>query len=161
MEKMKQVSSVRCTNTILFASRISISNDIKSLNDLVGVNTPPTQGTASGRHEGARQQHMTRPVWDELGMLRHFREQNAQALGYHHVCQLLDDVVFEGSNGSHICIVAKLMGATAQDIYACLPGSMPLFLVKRISKHLLLTLQYMHNDCGVVHTGRDSCSHLY
>jgi serine/threonine-protein kinase SRPK3 len=91
--------------------------------------------------------------WDECGTLRALRDQNLRSLGYRHICQLLDDFVIQGLNGSHICIVTELMGATALDIYRCLPAAMPLFLVKRISKHLLLALQYMH-DCNIVHTGK-------
>ncbi|OCH92620.1 kinase-like protein [Obba rivulosa] len=91
--------------------------------------------------------------WDERGTLGILRDRNTRALGYGHICQLLDDFVFQGPNGSHICIVTELMGPTVLDIYHCMPTAMPLFLVKRISKHLLLALQYMHDDCNIVHTG--------
>ncbi|EMD36241.1 hypothetical protein CERSUDRAFT_115202 [Gelatoporia subvermispora B] len=90
--------------------------------------------------------------WDELGTLRALRVQNPQALGYRYICHLLDDFVFQGPNGSHICIVTELMGPTALDIFRCLTAAMPLSLVKRISKHLLLALQYMHDECNIVHT---------
>lgn len=83
--------------------------------------------------------------WDECGVLRTLRDQNPQALGYRHICQLLDDFVIQGPNGSHICIVTELMGATAVDIDRCLSAAIPLFLVKRISNHVLLALQYMHD----------------
>lgn len=92
--------------------------------------------------------------WDELGTLRALRVQNPQALGYRYICHLLDDFVFQGPNGSHICIVTELMGPTALDIFRCLTAAMPLSLVKRISKHLLLALQYMHDECNIVHTGK-------
>lgn len=45
------------------------------------------------------------------------------------------------------------MGPTVLDMFRHTPGAMPLFLVKRIAKHVLLALQYMHDECSIVHTG--------
>ena len=65
--------------------------------------------------------------WGERGILQVLRDHNSQALGYGHVCQLLDDFVLQGPNGSHICIVTEAMGptvfiyispSTVLDIYA-------------------------------------------
>lgn len=96
--------------------------------------------------------------WGERGILQVLRDHNSQALGYGHVCQLLDDFVLQGPNGSHICIVTEAMGPTVFDIYRCLPPwiSMPLPILKRISKHLLFALRYMHDDCDIIHTGMAS-----
>jgi serine/threonine-protein kinase SRPK3 len=91
--------------------------------------------------------------WDGCGTLRVLQDQNHRALGYRYICQLVDDFIIQGPNGSHICIVTELMGSTALDIYRCLPAAMPLFLVKRISNHFLLALQYMHG-CNIVRTGK-------
>lgn len=45
--------------------------------------------------------------------------------------------------------MTELLGPTIRDFH----GVLPLLLVKRISKHVLLGLQYMHDDCDMVHTG--------
>lgn len=91
--------------------------------------------------------------WDERGMMQDIRDRNPQSLGYRHIVQLLDDFVIEGPNGNHITLVMEPMGATAFDFYRCLRGAMPLPIVKRISKHILLGLQYLHDECGMIHTG--------
>lgn len=91
--------------------------------------------------------------WDEPGILKTLRDQNPGADGYQHLCHLLDDFMVEGPHGAHICLVTELMGPTLLDIFRGVPGAMPLPLVKRISRHILLALQYMH-ECNTVHTGQ-------
>jgi serine/threonine-protein kinase SRPK3 len=39
------------------------------------------------------------------------------------------------------------------DLYGALPGAMPLELLKRVCKHVLHALQYLHEECGIIHTG--------
>lgn len=90
---------------------------------------------------------------DECGILRTLRDTNPKAPGYRHICHLIDDFVHEGPNGPHICIVTELMGPTALDCYQCVPGAMPLHFVKRVTKQMLLALQYIHDECHIVHTG--------
>ncbi len=97
--------------------------------------------------------------WDEPGILRTLRDQNPTAEGYKHLCHLLDDFIVEGPHGSHICLVTELMGPTVTDIVRDVPGAVPIFLVKRISKNILLALQYMH-ECSMVHTGWFDCLSL-
>ncbi|KAF5353064.1 hypothetical protein D9758_008768 [Tetrapyrgos nigripes] len=89
--------------------------------------------------------------WDERQTLKVLREQSPHAAGYRHICHLLDDFVVDGPHGSHTCLVTEAMGATAFDLFRCVSSALPLFLVKRISKHILLALQYMH-ECDIVHT---------
>ena len=98
--------------------------------------------------------------WDEPSILRTLRDHNPRADGYSHICHLLEDFTLAGPNGSHICLVSELMGATVLDVYRCIPAAMPLWLVKRISKHVLLALQYMH-ECNMVHTGQSNITLLF
>lgn len=90
---------------------------------------------------------------DECDILRTLRDTNPKAPGYRHICHLIDDFVHEGPNGPHICIVTELMGPTVMDCYRCVPGAMPLYFVKRLARQMLLALQYMHDECHLVHTG--------
>ncbi|KIP03327.1 hypothetical protein PHLGIDRAFT_111026, partial [Phlebiopsis gigantea 11061_1 CR5-6] len=89
---------------------------------------------------------------DECDILRALRDTNPKAPGYRHICHLIDDFVHEGPNGPHICIVTELMGPTVMDCYRCVPGAMPLHFVKRLAKQMLLALQYVHDECHLVHT---------
>ncbi|TDL23733.1 kinase-like protein [Rickenella mellea] len=90
--------------------------------------------------------------WDELGILKVIRDKNPQSFGYRHVCQLLDDFTHEGPNGNHICLVLEAMNLSVLDIYRSIPGAMAIPLLKRISKHVLLALQYLHEECDIIHT---------
>jgi serine/threonine-protein kinase SRPK3 len=91
--------------------------------------------------------------WDELNMLKVIAEKDPQSLGYRHVCQLLDNFTHQGPNGNHICLVLEAMSLSALDLYrSTLPGPMPLPLLKRVCKHVLRALQYLH-ECGIIHTG--------
>ncbi|KAL4244619.1 protein kinase superfamily protein [Abortiporus biennis] len=90
--------------------------------------------------------------WDERGIMVTLRSRNPEAPGYRHICRLLDDFIVVGPNGSHICLITELMGPTVSDIIKYWPDLLPLSLVKRISKHVLLALQYMHDTCDMAHT---------
>ena len=90
--------------------------------------------------------------WDELGMLKVIQEKDPQSLGYRHICQLLDNFTHQGPNGNHICLVLEAMSFSVLDVYDALPGAMPLPLLKRVCKHVLRALQYLH-ECGIIHTG--------
>lgn len=73
--------------------------------------------------------------------------------GYHHVLALLDSFTQDGPNGQHMCLVYKAMGEPIRRFQARFPQHrFPTPLMKRISKQLLLGLDYT-NSCGLVHTG--------
>lgn len=91
--------------------------------------------------------------WDELGVLKALQESNPQSCGYRHVCQLLDSFTHQGPNGTHICLVLEALSLSVLDVYRALPGAMPLPLLKRVCKHVLRALCYLHEECGIIHTG--------
>lgn len=90
--------------------------------------------------------------WDEPGIMRDLRAGNPRSPGYCHIVQLLDEFVIEGPNGKHITLVMEPMDVSVFDVYRCIRGPMPLPLVKRVAKHTLLALQYIH-ECNMIHTG--------
>jgi serine/threonine-protein kinase SRPK3 len=65
-----------------------------------------------------------------------------------------DSFIHQGPNGNHICLVLEAMGLSVLDLYGVLPGAMPLELLKRVCKHVLYALQYLHEECGIIHTGK-------
>ncbi|KNZ77031.1 Serine/threonine-protein kinase SRPK3 [Termitomyces sp. J132] len=89
--------------------------------------------------------------WDELGLLKLIRECNPKSQGYAHLCQLLDSFTHQGPNGNHVCLVMEAMSLSALDVYRALPGAMPIPLLKRLSRHILFGLQYLH-ECEIIHT---------
>lgn len=90
---------------------------------------------------------------DELGCLQILAATNIHSPGYRHISHLLDHFTHQGPNGTHICLVLEPLGLSCLDVYRALP-IMPFSLIKRICKHVLLSLQYMHDECSLVHTGR-------
>ncbi|KAJ7686685.1 kinase-like domain-containing protein [Mycena rosella] len=89
---------------------------------------------------------------DELGIMTILRDSSPESLGKVHTCQLLDSFVHDGPHGSHICLILELMGMSIADVYLSFRASLPLILVQRVAKHVLLGLQYVH-AAGVIHTG--------
>ena len=93
-------------------------------------------------------------AWDELRILRILRDGNPESLGYRLISQLDESFVHKGPNGDHICLVMEPLGLSLLDIYRGFPNAMPLILVKRrIATHVLQALRYIHEQCGVIHTG--------
>ena len=69
--------------------------------------------------------------------------------------QLLDHFMLDNeSSGQHLCFVTKPLGMNLQEMQKAFPGRrMPLPLVRHVVKQLLEGLQFIHDDCRVVHTG--------
>ncbi|KZT64847.1 kinase-like protein [Daedalea quercina L-15889] len=88
---------------------------------------------------------------DEMGVMRTLQEGSSQSPGKEHTCQLFDTFVHHGPYGRHICLVLELLGLSAFDVYRSFPASLPLILVQRIAKDVLLGLQFAH-ECGIIHT---------
>lgn len=88
--------------------------------------------------------------WDEPGILKVLQKSDPHSSGYGHICHLHD----QGPNGNHICLVLEAMGLSVLDLYGALPSAVPLELLKRVWKHVLCALQYLHEECGIIHTGK-------
>ncbi|KAJ8257291.1 hypothetical protein GJAV_G00184020 [Gymnothorax javanicus] len=113
---------------------------------------------------------------DELALLRCVCGPNRKHPYSQHVVQLLDEFKLVGENGVHIltltvnvCLVLELLGPDLHSwqIRFGNPG-LPLPWVKRVIKQVLQGLDYLHNQCKIIHTdikpenillslGRQSC----
>ncbi|KAF5321252.1 hypothetical protein D9619_001150 [Psilocybe cf. subviscida] len=96
----------------------------------------------------------TKGDWDELDRLTTLEVTNPRAPGFGHVCQLLDSFTHEGPNGNHICLIIEAISFSLSDVFRSSGGKvpLPLPLIKRVCSHTLLALQYLHEECGIVHT---------
>ncbi|KAF9445372.1 kinase-like protein [Macrolepiota fuliginosa MF-IS2] len=90
--------------------------------------------------------------WDESEMMKILRDRNPSSPGYQHVCHLRDDFVVEGPNGRHNCLVLDPLGVTALEIGRAFAGPIPLVILKRMIRHILYALDYLHQDCDIIHT---------
>ena len=79
--------------------------------------------------------------------------QNSTHPGRHHVAQLKDHFDLEGPTGRHVCLVMPLLGASIAE--KATTGHLlrvPSPSVKRIARQMLQALDFLHNECGIIHT---------
>lgn len=71
------------------------------------------------------------------------------------VCRLLDDFEIAGSGGEHLCLVHTPLAMDIESYQNLLPGKqLSEDLLKSVLKHLFLTLDFMHSEGRLIHTGR-------
>ena len=73
--------------------------------------------------------------------------------GKKHVVSLLDSFNHKGPNGEHVCMVFEVLGENLLGlIKRWNHRGIPMPLVKQITKQVLLGLDYLHRECGIIHT---------
>ncbi|RDD43847.1 Serine/threonine-protein kinase spk-1 [Trichoplax sp. H2] len=77
--------------------------------------------------------HYTEAAKDEIELLEQVHIRNPTDPGYGYVVQLLDNFKVTGANGANY-------------------KGLPIPMVKRITKQVLLGLHYMHTECKIIHT---------
>ncbi len=94
-----------------------------------------------------------RPLY-ELEILKHVRDADPSHPGYEYVAYLLDDFTHVGVNGEHKCLVFNVMGERADELSRRFNRrKTPVGLVKQTGRQVLLSLDYPHTSCGIIHTG--------
>ncbi|THH12165.1 hypothetical protein EW145_g157 [Phellinidium pouzarii] len=90
---------------------------------------------------------------DEIRLLRAVMAANPQHPGRDFIVSFFDSFTHTGPEDSHICIVFEPLG---ENLLALIERNkskgVPRSLVKTISKQILLGLQYLHDECDLVHT---------
>ena len=90
---------------------------------------------------------------DEIKLLRAVQEANPSHPGHKHVVSLLDSFHHCAPEDIHVCIVFEPLG---ENLLALIERNnktgIPVALVKIIMKQVLLGLQYLHEECDLVHT---------
>eukprot|EP00392_Amoebophrya_sp_AT5.2_P003879 g3884.t1 len=78
---------------------------------------------------------------------------HAFAEGHTGVVQLIDYFEHNGANGRHICMVFEPMGPNVLAIIKQWNfKGIPIDLVRKITAHTLIGLDYLHRVCGIIHT---------
>lgn len=99
--------------------------------------------------------HEEDPEWVEF--LRGFEREYPRQINAR-LCRpllLLDNFAHFGIHGKHMCSVFELMGPNLLDViqhYEYKEKRMPLWLVKKITRDVLLGLVYLHERCKIIHT---------
>ncbi|GBE58824.1 serine kinase [Babesia ovata] len=115
-------------------------------------------------------QNHTEAVRDEMALLKKVRDQvisrswirtkrsYRQALGNLYnptrgVVSFLNSFKVKGPNGTHICVVLEPMGPNLLSLIKLYKfKGVPMHLIRKITAHILLGLDYLHRVCGIIHT---------
>ncbi|KAK4144964.1 kinase-like domain-containing protein [Dichotomopilus funicola] len=97
--------------------------------------------------------HYTETAIDEIKLLNKIVQANPNHPGRKHVVSLLDSFEHKGPNGTHVCMVFEVLGENLLGlIKKWNHRGIPMPLVKQITKQVLLGLDYLHRECGIIHT---------
>ena len=97
--------------------------------------------------------HYTETAVDEIKLLKKIVDAREDHPGRRHVVSLLDSFEHKGPNGTHICMVFEVLGENLLGlIKRWNHRGIPSALVKQITKQVLLGLDYLHRECGIIHT---------
>lgn len=97
--------------------------------------------------------HYTETAIDEIKLLKKIVDARPDHPGRKHVVSLLDSFEHKGPNGTHVCMVFEVLGENLLGlIKRWNHRGIPIALVKQITKQVLLGLDYLHRECGIIHT---------
>jgi len=90
---------------------------------------------------------------DEIKLLSKVAEANTSHPGRSHIVSFLDSFDHIGPEDTHVCIVFEPLGENLLSlIERNKKKGVPVTLVKTIARQVLLGLEYLHDECDLVHT---------
>ena len=90
---------------------------------------------------------------EEIKLLECVKKTNPEAEGYKQIAQLLNHFWHHGPNGKHACMTFEVLGESLLSLMKRYNyKGIPQHIVKRIAKQVLEGLDYLHRECGIVHT---------
>lgn len=116
-----------------------------------------SRDTTTGKHVALKvvrsAAHYTETAIDEIKLLNRIVQAKPSHPGRKHVVSLLDSFEHRGPNGVHVCMVFEVLGENLLGlIKRWNHRGIPMPLVKQITKQVLLGLDYLHRECGIIHT---------
>lgn len=116
-----------------------------------------SRDTTNGKHVALKvvrsAAHYTETAIDEIKLLQKIVQAKPDHPGRKHVVSLLDSFEHKGPNGLHVCMVFEVLGENLLGlIKRWNHRGIPMELVKQITKQVLLGLDYLHRECGIIHT---------
>jgi len=95
----------------------------------------------------------TETARDEIKLLRQIADTSPLHPGRSHIVSFLDSFSHTSPTHTHICIVFEPLG---ENLLALIEKNrrkgVPPCLVKSIARQVILGLQYLHEECDLVHT---------
>lgn len=90
---------------------------------------------------------------DEIKLLSKINHSDPLHPGHDHLIKLLDYFDHKGENGTHICMVFEVLGENLLSLIKRYKHKgLPLKFVKQISKQILFAMDFLHRQCGIIHT---------
>ncbi|KAF8624835.1 hypothetical protein AX15_005718 [Amanita polypyramis BW_CC] len=89
---------------------------------------------------------------DEIKLLSRVQSFSPNHPGRSHIVSYLDSFTHQGMESSHICIVFEPLGENLLALIERHKKGVPRALVRSIVKQILLGLEYLHDECDLVHT---------
>uniref|UniRef100_A0A0N5AQF5 non-specific serine/threonine protein kinase n=1 Tax=Syphacia muris TaxID=451379 RepID=A0A0N5AQF5_9BILA len=98
-------------------------------------------------------EHYTEAAIDEIKLLMAVRNSDEKHPFRDRVVQLLDNFTIKGVNGLHVCMVFEVLGCNLlKMIIKSNYQGLPLEHVRTITRQVLEGLQYLHENCRIIHT---------
>ncbi|KAI8337005.1 kinase-like domain-containing protein [Chlamydoabsidia padenii] len=95
----------------------------------------------------------TQGAKEEISLLEKIHSTNIDSPGYQHIAQLLDHFEHQGANGTHVCMVFEVLGESLLSLIKRFKyRGVPAAVVKKVAAQVLLGLDYLHRECGIIHT---------
>ena len=90
----------------------------------------------------------------ERDILRKVSSASPTHHGYNHVVHLFHEFEFESFAGHHVCFVTDVLSYSVPSLQKEMSDPrLPLKFILRLVKHVLKGLEYLHDECNIVHSG--------
>ena len=90
----------------------------------------------------------------EFDVFRRIKSANPQHPGFPHCLTVQRCFIVLSSAGGHICFATDVLGPNMMALRSTQPNpTFPVSVAKRIIRQILLRVDYLHRECGYVHTG--------
>lgn len=97
--------------------------------------------------------HYSETAMDEIKLLEKVNTANRDAPGREFVVELVDSFKHRGPHGTHVCMGFEVLGPNLLTLIRQYHHrGIPMDIVKRITKQILMGLDYMHRECEIIHT---------
>ena len=94
--------------------------------------------------------HYTEAAMDEVELLNCVAKHDEE--GEKFVVKLLENFMHSGPHGRHVVMVFEVLGKNILDLIEKHYFGLPLNVVKSITKQILVALQFLHEECKIIHT---------
>jgi serine/threonine-protein kinase SRPK3 len=97
----------------------------------------------------------------EYDVFKRIKFANPRHPGFAHCLAMQHCFTVKSSAGGHICFATDVLGPNMMILRSAQPNhTFPVSVAKRIIKQILLSVDYLHRECGYVHTGDFLCRSL-